>query len=94
MLDLNDFLQNFLNYGIQKWYIRSIHADDTPDPIESDMRYYRIVDAWKNNDNLELSFVTATIKQVLFRIPVSGQRLKILFSRGLRNSKKFITYHR
>lgn len=68
----------------------AFHADGTPDPTESDMRYYRLVEAWKNNDDLELSFVNSHDKASAVRDTSLRSTLENSLLERLRNSKNLL----
>lgn len=68
----------------------AFHADGTSDPTESDMKYYRLVEAWKNNDKLELSFVNSHEKASSVRDSSKRKTLEDSLLERLRNSKNIL----
>lgn len=68
----------------------AFHADGTSDPTESDMKYYRLVEAWKNNDSLEISFVNSHDKASAVRDTSQRKTLEDSLLERLRNSKNLL----
>lgn len=68
----------------------AFHADGTSDPTESDMRYYRLVNAWKNNENLEIKFINSHDKANAVRDSSLRTTLQTSLLERLRNSKNFL----
>lgn len=68
----------------------AFHADGTSDPTESDMKYYRLVEAWKDNENLEISFVNSHDKSNAVRDSSKKTTLENSIMERLRNSKNML----
>jgi len=68
----------------------AFHADGTSDPTESDMKYYRLVEAWKNNEDLEIKFVNSHDKANAVRDTSLRTTLEQSILERLRNSKNLL----
>jgi hypothetical protein len=68
----------------------AFHADNISDPTESDMKYYRLVEAWKNNNNLEIEFINSHDKANAVRDSSLRKTLQDSLLKRLRNSKNLL----
>ncbi|MBI4067715.1 TIR domain-containing protein [Candidatus Gottesmanbacteria bacterium] len=68
----------------------AFHAEGTSDPTESDMKYYRLVEAWKNNENLEIKFINSHDKANAVRDTSLRRTLEDSLLERLRNSKNLL----
>ena len=68
----------------------AFHAAGTPNPIESDMKYYRMLTAWHEHDGIEFRMVNSHEKAAAVRDGSSKARLKDVLAERLRNSKNMV----
>ena len=68
----------------------AFHADGTPDPAESDMKYYNTLKMWHSNEDIEFSMVNSHEKTYSVRDSSKKQTLRNSLLERLRNSKNFL----
>ena len=67
----------------------AFHADGTTDPTASDIRYYRILKARHENDNIELQFINSHEKVSAVRDSSTNATLKRSLVERLTNRAAF-----
>lgn len=68
----------------------AFHAEGKTDPTASDIRYYRMLKAWHENDDIEFKFTNSHDKVSAVRNSSSAQTIKRSLREGLDNSKNMI----
>lgn len=68
----------------------AFHAAGKSDPTASDMKYYRLLEAWKVRDQTDFNFINSHEKVAAVRDSSSRQRLEAVLAERLRNSKNMI----
>ena len=68
----------------------AFHAAGTSDPTASDMKYYRLLNAWNVRPDRDFHFIDSHNKAAAVRDTSSKERLKVVLSQRLRNSKNMI----
>lgn len=68
----------------------AFHAEGETDPTKSDMRYYRLLEAWKVRDPSEFTFVNSHDKTSAVRDSSKKATLRASIVTRLRNSKNMI----
>ena len=68
----------------------AFHAADTSDPTASDMKYYRLLEAWKVREKSDFYFIDSHKKVAAVRDSSSRERLETVLSERLRKSKNMI----
>lgn len=68
----------------------TFHAGGTTDPTESDMKYYRLMEAWREHDEIEFTFVNSHDKTAAVRDTSLRQTLMTRLKERLNNSKNMI----
>ncbi len=67
----------------------AFHARGTSDPTASDMRYYRMLNAWHEHEGIEFRLVDSHEKSQV-RDTSSKERLRLALKRRLDNSKNMV----
>lgn len=67
----------------------AFHAGGTSNPIASDIRYYRMLTAWHENDGIDFRLVDSHEKAGV-RDTASKARLRVVLSERLRKSKNMV----
>ena len=68
----------------------AFHAAGTSDPTASDIKYYNLMQAWKELDGTEFSFVNSHEKAAAVRDSSSKRRLRTVLAERLRNSRNMV----
>jgi len=68
----------------------AFHANDTPNPTESDIKYYNTMKMWKVKDNDDFSFVNSHEKTNAVRDTSKKETLRRALVQRLNNSKNMI----
>ena len=68
----------------------AFHAAGTSDPTASDIKYYNLMQAWKELDSTEFSFINSHDKAAAVRDTSSRQRLRAVLAARLRNSRNMV----
>lgn len=68
----------------------AFHAGGTTDPTASDMKYYRMIQAWHANDNIEFKCVNSHEKASAVRDTSSKETLRRSLVERLKNSRNFL----
>ncbi len=68
----------------------AFHAEGSADPTGSDIRYYRMLKAWHENDNIDFKFVNSHEKVVAVRDTSQSATIKRSLRARLDNSKNMI----
>jgi len=68
----------------------AFHAGGTTDPTASDMKYYRMIQAWHSNDNIEFKCVNSHDKASAVRDTSLKETLKRSLIERLKNSRNFL----
>lgn len=68
----------------------AFHAEGNPDPTASDIRYYRMLKAWHENDNVEFKFVNSHEKVSAVRDTSSKETIMRSLRARLDESKNMV----
>lgn len=68
----------------------AFHAGGTTDPTASDIRYYRMLKAWHENDGIEFKFVNSHEKFSAVRDSSKKATLRASLIQRMKNSKNFV----
>lgn len=68
----------------------AFHAEGNPNPTASDIRYYRTLKMWHENDNIEFKFVNSHEKVSAVRDSSQAETIKRSLRARLDNSKNMI----
>jgi len=68
----------------------AFHASDTPDPTESDMKYYNTLKMWKVREDCDFSFINSHEKTGSVRDTSKKETLKRSLKERLNKSKNMI----
>jgi hypothetical protein len=68
----------------------AFHAEGKTDPTASDIRYYRMLKAWHENDSVTFRFVNSHDKVAAMKDTASKQRIMTSLRERLDNSKNMI----
>jgi hypothetical protein len=68
----------------------AFHAAGTSDPTASDMKYYRLLCAWKELEDRDFAFVNSHQKAAAVRDSSSKERLRQVLAERLRNSRNMV----
>jgi hypothetical protein len=68
----------------------AFHAEGKSDPTASDIRYYRILKAWHENDDIDFKFVNSHEKVAAVRDTSSKETIMRSLRERLKNSKNMI----
>lgn len=68
----------------------AFHADGTSEPTESDMKYYRLLQAWHVNDHHEFSIINSHDKTAAVRDSSSKETLRRRLRERLASSKNLL----
>lgn len=68
----------------------AFHAEGTPDPTASDIKYFNIMKAWHQNDDIEFRFVNSHDKVSAVRDSSRKETLRRSLADRLNNSKNFV----
>lgn len=68
----------------------AFHAGGTTSPIDSDIRYYRMLTAWHEHDGIDFRLIDSHEKAAAIRDSSSKARLKSVLSERLRNSRNMV----
>jgi hypothetical protein len=68
----------------------AFHAGGTTDPTASDIRYYRILKAWHENDSIEFKFVNSHEKASAVRDSSKKETLRRSLRERLNNSRNMV----
>lgn len=68
----------------------AFHANGTAEPTESDMKYYRLLCAWKEHEHFDIEFIDSHEKSAAVRDSSSKARLWEVLKERLRASKNMI----
>ncbi|HMD90616.1 MAG TPA: TIR domain-containing protein [Anaerolineaceae bacterium] len=68
----------------------AFHADDTPDPTESDMKYYNIMKMWKVREDNDFYFINSHEKTGSVRDDSKKETLRRSLVERLNNSKNMV----
>lgn len=68
----------------------AFHAGGTTDPTASDMKYYRMIQAWHANDNIEFKCVNSHEKVSAVRDTSSKETLRRSLIERMKSSRNFL----
>jgi hypothetical protein len=68
----------------------AFHAEGKTDPTASDIRYYRMLKAWHENDSFDFKFVNSHDKVAAVKDNASRQRIMASLRERLDNSKNMV----
>jgi len=68
----------------------AFHAGGTNDPTASDIRYYRMLKAWHENDSIEFKFINSHEKVAAVRDTSTRQTLRASLRVRINNSKNVL----
>jgi len=68
----------------------AFHAGGTTDPTASDMKYYRMIQAWHANDNIEFKCVNSHDKAAAVRDSSKKETVRRSLIERLRNSRNLL----
>lgn len=68
----------------------AFHAEGTPDPTASDIKYFNIMKAWHEHDDIEFKFVNSHEKTASVRDNSLKSTLRKRLAERLRNSRNFV----
>src|ERR1051326_5705913 len=68
----------------------AFHAEGNSDPSETDMKYYRLLQAWHANDGNEFRFINSHDKASAVRDSSTAETLRRSLTERLRQSKNFL----
>ncbi|RJT25382.1 hypothetical protein D5I55_08190 [Chakrabartia godavariana] len=68
----------------------AFHAEGKTDPTASDIKYYRMLKAWHQNDDIEFKFVNSHDKVAAVRDASTAQTIMRSLRERLKNSKNMI----
>jgi hypothetical protein len=68
----------------------AFHAGGTSDPTASDIRYYRMLKAWHEHDNIDFKFINSHEKVAAVRDSSSKETLRRSLKERLNNSRNMV----
>lgn len=68
----------------------AFHAGGTSDPTASDIKYYRMLKAWHEHDNIDFQFVNSHEKVASVRDSSTKETLRRSLKERLRNSRNMV----
>src|SRR5687767_10394973 len=68
----------------------AFHAGGTSDPTASDIKYYNLLRAWKELEDVDFRFIDSHEKAGAVRDVSKKQRLRTVLSERLRNSRNMV----
>jgi hypothetical protein len=68
----------------------AFHAEDSSDPTESDMKYYRLLQAWHEHDDIEFNLVNSHDKASAVRDTSERATLATSLRERLNNSRNMV----
>lgn len=68
----------------------AFHAGGTPDPIASDIKYYRLLKAWHENDGIEFRLIDSHEKTAAVRDSSLRETLRTRLKERLNNSRNML----
>lgn len=68
----------------------AFHAGGTSDPTASDIKYYRMMKAWHENDSIEFKFINSHEKFSAVRDSSAKETLQASLRSRINNSKNFV----
>lgn len=68
----------------------AFHAENNPNPTETDMKYYRMLEAWHENEGIDFTMVNSHDKASAVRDSSKRETLRRSLLERLSNSKNFL----
>lgn len=68
----------------------TFHAEGTSDPTETDMKYYRLLTAWHEHEDIDFDMINSHDKTAAVRDTSKRQTLEARLKERLNNSKNMI----